>query len=138
VYEGKGKVYIDDYAHHPKEISAFMTSLRAIYPDKKLKVIFQPHLFTRTRDFADEFAESLSKADELVLLDIYPAREKPIAGVTSQMILERVSGPEKYLLGKEEMLQNLRENPDFEVLATVGAGDIDALVRPIKIFLENN
>ncbi|MHC2993176.1 UDP-N-acetylmuramate--alanine ligase [Pontibacter sp. HJ8] len=138
VYEGEGKVFIDDYAHHPKEISAFMNSLRAIYPDKKLKVIFQPHLFTRTRDFADEFAESLSKADELVLLDIYPAREKPIAGVTSQMILERVSGPEKYLLRKEEMLQNLRENPDFEVLATVGAGDIDTLVKPIKIFLENN
>ena len=138
VYEGKGKVYIDDYAHHPKEISAFMSSLRALYPDKKLKVIFQPHLYTRTRDFADEFAESLSAADELVLLDIYPAREKPIAGVTSQMILDKVHGPVKCLLHKEEVLQNLVQNSDFEVLATVGAGDVDTLVKPIKNILENN
>jgi UDP-N-acetylmuramate--alanine ligase len=138
VYEGEGKVYIDDYAHHPKEISAFMSSLRALYPDKKLKVIFQPHLYTRTRDFADEFAESLSTADELVLLDIYPAREKPIAGVTSQMILDKVVAPVKYLLHKDEVLQNLVQNSDFEVLATVGAGDIDTLVKPIKNILENN
>ena len=137
VYEGEGKVYIDDYAHHPKEIDAFMTSLRAIYPNKKLKVIFQPHLFTRTRDFADEFAESLSKADELVLLEIYPAREKPIAGVTSQMILDKVTSPVKHLIQKEHILQNLAEKPDFEVLATVGAGDIDTLVKPIKNILEN-
>ncbi|WP_276496525.1 UDP-N-acetylmuramate--L-alanine ligase [Pontibacter litorisediminis] len=137
VYEGQGKVYIDDYAHHPKEIDAFMGSLRALYPNKKIKVIFQPHLFTRTRDFAAEFAESLSKADELVLLDIYPAREKPLPGVTSDMILEQVTSPVKELLHKEEIVENLLKNGDFDVLATVGAGDIDTLVKPIRNFLEN-
>lgn len=138
VYEGNGKVYIDDYAHHPKEIDAFMQSLRAIYPNKKLKVIFQPHLFTRTRDFADEFADSLSKADELVLLDIYPAREKPIEGVTSDIILEKVRCPEKILLSKEALLESLSQRMNFDVLATVGAGDIDTLVLPIKNFLEKD
>nr|WP_262921591.1 UDP-N-acetylmuramate--L-alanine ligase [Pontibacter ruber] len=137
VYEGEGKVYIDDYAHHPKEIDAFMSSLRALYPDKKIKVIFQPHLFTRTRDFAKEFAESLSKADELVLLDIYPAREKPIPGVTSDIILEQVSCPNKVLIRKQEVVSYLAKNSDFDVLATVGAGDIDTLVKPIKNILEN-
>ncbi len=138
VYEGKGKVFIDDYAHHPKEIDAFMSSLRALYPDKKLKVIFQPHLFTRTRDFAEEFAESLSKADELVLLDIYPAREKPIPGVTSSIILDKVICADKELIRKEDVLENLSNKNDFDVLATVGAGDIDTLVKPIRNFLENN
>jgi UDP-N-acetylmuramate--alanine ligase len=138
VYEGKGKVYIDDYAHHPKEIDAFMTSLRALYPNKKILVIFQPHLFTRTRDFAAEFAKSLSKADELVLLDIYPAREKPIEGVTSEIILEQVSCPKKELVRKEEVVEKLCKNSDFEVLATIGAGDIDTLVKPLRNILENN
>ncbi|WP_114778696.1 UDP-N-acetylmuramate--L-alanine ligase [Botryobacter ruber] len=137
VYEQNGKVFIDDYAHHPKEIDAFMTSLRALYPDKKLKVIFQPHLFTRTRDFAGEFAESLSKADELVLLDIYPAREKPLPGITSEIILEQVQSPKKSLLTKEQLLAQLKSDADFDVLATVGAGDIDALVLQIKNILEN-
>lgn len=137
VYEGQGKVYIDDYAHHPKEIDAFMGSLRALYPDKRLKVIFQPHLFTRTRDFAAEFAASLSQADELVLLDIYPAREKPIPGVTSAMILEQVNCPVKELMQKEDVVANLLKNSDFDVLATVGAGDIDTLVKPIKNILGN-
>lgn len=136
VYEGHGKVYIDDYAHHPKEIEAFMSSLRALYPNKRIKVLFQPHLYTRTRDFAAEFAESLSMADELVLLDIYPAREKPIPGVSSEMILEQVTCVRKQILGKEYILENLLENSDFDVLATVGAGDIDTLVKPIKFFLE--
>lgn len=138
VYEGEGKVYIDDYAHHPKEIDAFLSSLRAIYPSKKLTVIFQPHLFSRTRDFAAGFAESLQAADELILLDIYPAREKPIAGITSKMLLDLVQGPEKKLMQKEEVLTYLAENADFQVLATVGAGDIDTLVKPIKNILENN
>ncbi|TPE42847.1 UDP-N-acetylmuramate--L-alanine ligase [Pontibacter mangrovi] len=138
VYEAGGKVYIDDYAHHPKEIDAFMESLRALYPSKRIKVIFQPHLFTRTRDFAAEFAESLSKADELVLLDIYPAREKPLPGVTSHMILEQANCPVKELMHKEEIVENLLKNGDFDVLATVGAGDIDTLVKPIRNFLENN
>ncbi|MCJ8164944.1 UDP-N-acetylmuramate--L-alanine ligase [Pontibacter sp. E15-1] len=138
VYESKKKVYIDDYAHHPKEIDAFMTSLRALYQNKRILVIFQPHLFSRTRDFADEFAESLSKADKLILLDIYPARENPIPGVTSDMILAKVQCPEKMLLRKEEVLEKLSKNTDFDVLATIGAGDIDMLVRPLRIFLENN
>ncbi|WP_162427015.1 UDP-N-acetylmuramate--L-alanine ligase [Pontibacter pudoricolor] len=136
VYEGNGKVYIDDYAHHPKEIDAFMSSLRALYPSKRIKVIFQPHLFTRTRDFANEFAESLSKADEVILLDIYPAREKPIPGITSEMLLERISCPVKSLISKAEIVDNLALNTDFDVLATVGAGDIDTLVKPIKNILE--
>lgn len=136
VYESPEKVYIDDYAHHPKEIEAFMTSLRALYPEKKIKVLFQPHLYTRTRDFATEFAESLSMADELVLLDIYPAREKPIEGVSSEMILEQVSCAQKEILQKENIVENLLKNGDFDVLATVGAGDIDTLVKPIRNFLE--
>ncbi|WP_266202249.1 UDP-N-acetylmuramate--L-alanine ligase [Pontibacter kalidii] len=138
VYEGHGRVYIDDYAHHPKEIDAFMGSLRALYPNKRIKVIFQPHLFTRTRDFAAEFAKSLSTADELVLLDIYPAREKPLPGVTSAIILDQVTSPVKELMRKEEVVENLLKNGDFDVLATVGAGDIDTLVKPIRNFLENN
>jgi UDP-N-acetylmuramate--alanine ligase len=137
VWEREGKVYIDDYAHHPMEIQAFLRSLRALYPGKRLKVIFQPHLFTRTRDFAAGFAESLSEADELVMLAIYPAREKPIPGVTAGMILDQVTAPQKRLLSKEEVLEDLERNPDFEVLATVGAGDIDTLVKPIKNILEN-
>ncbi|MDX5420766.1 MAG: UDP-N-acetylmuramate--L-alanine ligase [Hymenobacteraceae bacterium] len=136
VYEDQSVVYIDDYAHHPKEIDAFMSSLRALYPNKRIKVLFQPHLFTRTRDFASEFGESLSKADELVLLDIYPAREKPIPGVTSAVILEQVTCPVKAIVPKEKILENLSKNRDFDVLATVGAGDIDTLVKPIRNFLE--
>lgn len=138
VYEGNGKVYIDDYAHHPMEIDAFMAGLRALYPNKRIKVIFQPHLFSRTRDFAEEFAESLSKADELVLLDIYPAREKPLPGITSDIILQQVTCPVKELMHKEEVVKNLLKNGDFDVLATVGAGDVDTLVKPIRNFLENN
>lgn len=137
VWEADGQVYIDDYAHHPKEIEAFLRSLRALYPGKRLKVIFQPHLFTRTRDFAAGFAESLSEADELVMLDIYPAREKPIPGVTAGMVLDQVTSPRKRLLSKEEVLEDLAQNPRFEVLATVGAGDVDTLVKPIKNILEN-
>ncbi|WP_347156481.1 UDP-N-acetylmuramate--L-alanine ligase [Pontibacter chitinilyticus] len=138
VYEGEGKVYIDDYAHHPKEIDAFMTSLRALYPNKKIKVLFQPHLFTRTRDFSTAFAESLSQADELVLLDIYPAREKPLEGVTSELILSQATCPVKELLPKEKIVENLFKNGNFDVLATIGAGDIDTLVKPLRNFLENN
>lgn len=138
VHEGQDKVYIDDYAHHPKEIDAFLASLRAIYPNRKLTVLFQPHLYSRTRDFAAEFARSLQATDELILLDIYPAREKPIAGITSSMLLDLVNGPEKKLMQKGEVLAYLAENADFQVLATVGAGDIDTLVKPIKKILENN
>ncbi|QNF34290.1 UDP-N-acetylmuramate--L-alanine ligase [Adhaeribacter swui] len=130
-------IYVDDYAHHPTEINAFVTSLKALFPEKKIKIIFQPHLFTRTRDFADEFAKSLSQVDEVELLEIYPAREKPISGVNAKMLLNRISGPKKSLLSKQEVLQKITENIDFEVIATVGAGDIDTLVTPIKNILKN-
>lgn len=124
-------VLIDDYAHHPDEIKASLTSLRALYPDKKISVIFQPHLYSRTHDFCDEFAESLSLADELILLDIYPAREKPIPGVTSQIIFDKVKCKKKELCSKEKLLETIKGR-NFEVLITLGAGDIDRLLPAIK------
>ncbi|WP_324671597.1 UDP-N-acetylmuramate--L-alanine ligase [Hymenobacter sp. GOD-10R] len=129
------KVYVDDYAHHPREIEAFLRSLRALYPEQRLRVVFQPHLFTRTRDFALGFAESLSLADEVVMLDIYPARELPIAGVTSDMILSQVTAPRKTLQTKEQVLATAKTDTDFDVLATVGAGDIDQLVPHLRTIL---
>jgi len=129
--ESENKVYIDDYAHHPAEIEAFLKSVKALYPDKHVTAVFQPHLFTRTRDFADEFAESLSLADRLLLLEIYPARELPIEGVTSQMLLDKISIADKSIVSKQELLQLLL-TLDTEVIVTIGAGDIDTLVQPIK------
>ncbi|RFP65855.1 UDP-N-acetylmuramate--L-alanine ligase [Hymenobacter lapidiphilus] len=129
------KVYVDDYAHHPREIEAFLQSLRALYPGRRLRVVFQPHLYSRTRDFAPGFAESLSLADEVVLLDIYPAREQPLPGVTSELILSQITAPVKSLQTKAEILQNAETNPNFDVLATVGAGDIDQLVPQLKNIL---
>lgn len=129
-------IYIDDYAHHPEELRACISSVKRIYPDKKLTVLFQPHLFTRTRDFADGFAEVLSMADELILLDIYPARELPIEGVTSQMLLNKATLQNKRLLSKAEALAVVKdEKPGL--LLTVGAGDIDQLVEPLKNLLSN-
>lgn len=133
--ENKSIVYIDDYAHHPAEIEAFLTSARGLYPGKNLTVIFQPHLFTRTRDFLDEFAKSLSLADRLLLLDIYPAREQPIEGINSELILKKVTILDKYLVTKPELLDKLNEI-DIEILVTIGAGDIDTLIEPIKQLLE--
>jgi UDP-N-acetylmuramate--alanine ligase len=127
-------IYIDDYAHHPAEIEAFLRSLKEMYKGKKITVIFQPHLFTRTRDFAKEFSKSLSLADELLLMDIYPAREEPIPGVTSDMLFKNISSPVKIRCSKKDLLQRL-EDMDVEVLATVGAGDIDTFVKPIKEML---
>jgi UDP-N-acetylmuramate--alanine ligase len=124
-------VLIDDYAHHPTEITALLTSLRAIYPERKVTVIFQPHLYSRTRDFASEFAKSLSIADEVLLLDIYPAREEPIAGVSSAIIFDEIDLHNKIMCNRENLLEIIR-SLDIEVLATVGAGDIDQLVIPIK------
>lgn len=124
-------VYIDDYAHHPAEIEAFLKSLKSMYPGKKVTVVFQPHLFTRTRDFAEGFSKSLSLADELLLMDIYPAREEPIPGVTSDMLFKDITSAVKIRCTKGDVLQKL-EDLDIEVLATVGAGDIDTLVKPIK------
>jgi len=123
-------VYIDDYAHHPAEIEATVRSVRELYPGKKLTGVFQPHLFTRTRDFSGAFAQSLSLLDEVVLLDIYPARELPIIGVTSDIILDAVTVGNKQLCAKEQLPMELRQR-DFEVLLTMGAGDIDTLIKPI-------
>ncbi|MDB5126418.1 UDP-N-acetylmuramate--L-alanine ligase [Mucilaginibacter sp.] len=136
VVKNSDTIYIDDYAHHPEELRAAITSVKRLYPDKKLTVIFQPHLFTRTRDFADGFAEVLDMADELLLLDIYPARELPIEGVDSNMILSRMKLANKRICGKQESVEIVQlEKP--ELLLTVGAGDIDTLVLPLKQVLEN-
>lgn len=126
--------YIDDYAHHPREISSAINSLREIFPGRRLCGIFQPHLYTRTRDFAEGFAESLSLLDKLILLDIYPAREEPIRGVTSEIIFDKVRSAEKVMLSKEELLPYLEKEP-IDVLATFGAGDIDKFVEPITNML---
>jgi UDP-N-acetylmuramate--alanine ligase len=129
-------IFIDDYAHHPEELRAAISSIKKLYPNKKLTAIFQPHLFTRTRDFADGFAETLDMVDELIMLDIYPARELPIEGVTSQMILGKMKLANKKLCGKQEAVELIKsEKP--ELILTVGAGDIDTLVQPIKAVLEN-
>lgn len=133
----KELVFIDDYAHHPEEIKAFLRSVRQLYPDKKITGIFQPHLFTRTRDFADGFAQSLELLDEVILLDIYPARELPIPGITSQMLLDKISGVKrKDLYNKDELIEAL-VGRTIEVLVTIGAGDIDRLVEPIEKTLMN-
>ena len=128
-------VYLDDYAHHPREIEAFLRSVRALYPGKRLRVIFQPHLFTRTRDFAEGFSQSLSIADEVFLLDIYPAREKPLPGITSAIVLAHITAPVKAIVTKEQVLKAAKTDDTFDVLATVGAGDIDTLVPQLKLIL---
>ncbi len=136
VYSDEHKTFIDDYAHHPEEIHALLTSVRAIYPDKKITAVFQPHLYTRTRDFAQGFSESLSLADEVVLLDIYPARELPIPGVNAEMLLPDIKSEKKSVLSKEDLLPHLKAS-STEILLTIGAGDIDRLVLPIAKWLEN-
>lgn len=126
--------YIDDYAHHPKELSTAISSMRDIFPGRKLTAIFQPHLYTRTRDFADDFAAALSKVDKLILLDIYPAREEPIPGVTSEIIFDKVTAPEKVMLHKEELMGYLEKEP-VDVLITFGAGNIADFIAPITELL---
>ena len=126
--------YVDDYAHHPQELATAISSIREVFPGRKITAVFQPHLYTRTRDFADGFAKALSAVDELILLDIYPAREEPIPGVTSDMILQLSEAPRKILLHKEDLLEYL-EKDDLEVLVTFGAGDIDKFVEPITKML---
>ena len=118
-----GKVVIDDYAHHPDELKASISSIKAIYPERKLTVIFQPHLYSRTRDFAPEFAEALSMADSVLLLDIYPAREEPIPGVTSELILRDIKCSNKALCNKADLINTIK-NYNFDILLTAGAGDI--------------
>ncbi|MDE6080087.1 MAG: UDP-N-acetylmuramate--L-alanine ligase [Duncaniella sp.] len=127
---GRGHVIIDDYAHHPAELRRSIESVKALYPDRKLTVAFQPHLYSRTRDFAPQFAEALSGADRLLLLDIYPAREEPIPGVTSQIILDGVTCPDKRIVSRDNLADALAET-DFDVLLTVGAGDIDTKIPEI-------
>lgn len=127
-------VFIDDYAHHPTEIEAFLNSLRSMYPGKKITAIFQPHLYTRTRDFAEGFSKSLSIADEVLLMDIYPARELPIPGVTSDMLFGAINSSVKIRCTKKNVVEKL-EDLDLEVVATIGAGDIDTCVEPIKELL---
>ena len=131
-----GKIYIDDYAHHPTELNAVINSVKTFYPTKKLLVVFQPHLFSRTRDFVDGFADSLSKGDELILLDIYPARElqENYPGVTSDWLLEKVTLQKKEMSSLNEAFGKIKEK-DFDVLLTVGAGNIDTLYDPIMEWL---
>jgi UDP-N-acetylmuramate--alanine ligase len=129
-------IYIDDYAHHPEELKACLQAIKTLYPGKKLTTIFQPHLFTRTRDFAEGFSEVLSMTDELIMLDIYPARELPIEGVTSKMILDQVNIQAKQILTKEQTTDYIRDHKP-ELLLTVGAGDIDTLIVPLKEVLQN-
>lgn len=125
------KIFIDDYAHHPNEINSVYNSLKTLYPNKKKLVIFQPHLFSRTKDFMSEFAEALEKFDKIALLDIYPAREKPIEGVTSQSILDKINNTNKVLLNKND-IKDLLSNDDHELVVSMGAGDIGELVESIK------
>ncbi len=129
-------VYIDDYAHHPEELQTLIKSAKSLFRDKKCVVAFQPHLYSRTRDLADGFAASLDLADEVILLDIYPAREEPIDGVTSAMIKEKMGNPNCTILSKEGLIKYASSAP-IELFITAGAGDIDKLVKPIKEAIEN-
>ena len=127
--------YIDDYAHHPKELESAVSSIREMFPGRKLTAVFQPHLYTRTRNFADGFASALSAVDRLILLDIYPAREEPIPGVTSEIIFDRVTCPDKVMIPKTGLMTLLEKEP-VDILVTFGAGDIDRFTGPITAMLE--
>lgn len=133
-YHSPRITYIDDYAHHPAELAAAIASVRGMFPGRRLTAVFQPHLYTRTRDFAPAFAEALSAVDKLILIGIYPAREEPIPGVDARLIYDRVTAPEKVLLQREELMDYLREEP-VDVLVTFGAGDIDRFAEPIARML---
>jgi UDP-N-acetylmuramate--alanine ligase len=124
-------IFIDDYGHHPAELKACISSVKELFPGKKVTGVFQPHLFSRTRDFADDFARSLELLDEVVLLDIYPAREKPIPGISSEMLLGKINSKNKFLYSKQELVEKLMQH-NFDVLVTMGAGDIDLLVAPLE------
>ena len=124
-------VFIDDYAHHPTEIKAVYQAMRELYPNRKVLAVFQPHLFSRTKDFADDFAKSLSAFDEVILLDIYPARELPMEGITSQWLLEKMTNEHKKLVSKTDLISAIKTS-EAKVIVTIGAGDIGELVQPIK------
>ena len=136
VFKSDKLVYIDDYAHHPEELKACLASVKELFPGKSITGVFQPHLYSRTQIFANEFAGSLDELDELILLDIYPAREKPIPGVTSEMILRKMKIKNKQLVEKKNLI-NLLRNKDLEVLLTLGAGDIGEFVEPLKRMFKN-
>jgi len=135
VIKNKKQIFIDDYAHHPEELKALISGAKSLFPQLKCTVIFQPHLYSRTRDFADGFAESLDMADDVILLPIYPARELPVEGVTSKLIFEKMKNYNKHLMSKEELLNNMNEKKDG-LFITAGAGDVDALVLPIRNILQ--
>lgn len=136
VLKDEQHVFIDDYAHHPEEIRQFLRSVRSLYPGKRLTAVFQPHLYSRTRDFAAGFSESLSLADEVLLLPVYPAREKPLPGVESEMLLANISHDRKQVLSKKDLL-SWAESNDPELLLTIGAGDIDKMVKPLADILKS-
>ena len=124
-------IFIDDYAHHPTEINAVFEAVSEMHPNKKVVAVFQPHLYSRTRDFADDFAKSLSQFENVLLLDIYPAREEPITGIESQWLLDKITSPNRKLVSKEQIISQIKMlNP--EVLVTMGAGDIGLEVLKIK------
>lgn len=135
-YKDDKVCYIDDYAHHPEEIKATLKAARDVYPDKELTLVFQPHLFSRTRDFMDEFAEALSLADKVVLMEIYPAREKPMPGITSSALLEKINCKNKQLCQKDELLDVIK-TIEPQLLITMGAGDIDRFVPQIEMLLKS-
>ena len=137
VYEKDDVIFIDDYAHHPTEIKAAVSAMRNVAGERKITGIFQPHLYSRTRDFSDGFAKELSALDRIILLDIYPAREKPIPGVNSELIFEKIENSNKQLCAKEELIDILKETKD-KVILTIGAGDIDTCVPNIRKLLEEN
>ncbi|MGN6646363.1 MAG: UDP-N-acetylmuramate--L-alanine ligase [Cytophaga sp.] len=135
IYKTPQLVYVDDYAHHPTELEALLKAVRTVFPGKKVATVFQPHLFTRTRDFMQEFAQSLALTDELLLMEIYPARELPIEGISSNVLLELIPTKNKKVVGKDELLKELKKL-DFDVVVTAGAGDIDRFIQPIKLLCE--
>jgi len=135
IFRDEKTVFIDDYAHHPTEIRSAVQAVRELFPGRKVTGIFQPHLYSRTRDFQDGFAEALDQLDEILLMDIYPAREKPIPGVTSGIVFDKMKNPNKVLVTMENVMKVLKTK-DLDVVMTIGAGDIDTVVEPVKRWLE--
>jgi UDP-N-acetylmuramate--alanine ligase len=130
-------VMIDDYAHHPQELETLIISAKKLYPNKKCLIVFQPHLFTRTRDFAEGFSKALGLADEIILLPIYPAREKPIEGITSEMLADLMINKNLVCTSKNDLLDIVLQKENVELIIMAGAGDIDTLIEPIKDILIN-
>lgn len=135
IYRDEKRTYIDDYAHHPSELRAAIGAARELFPERRITGVFQPHLYSRTRDFAQGFAEALDQLDEIILLDIYPAREKPIPGVSSKIIYDRMRNPNRMMIAKEDLMGALQKKKT-EVLLTLGAGDIDTCVQPIEEWMK--